>query len=133
MQFVEVRGPDDIEAAFTLARSHRVQAVYVVPTNTLVTHRARLASLAAADKLLSISTFPWMARAGFLMTYGADVDDLERRAISIVDKILKGARPGDLPIELPTKLQLIVNLQTARALGITIPQSLLFRADDVIE
>jgi putative ABC transport system substrate-binding protein len=133
MQLVEVRGPDEIEAAFTLARRHFAQAVYAVPTNTLVTHRARLASLAAEGKLLSISSFPWMAQAGFLMTYGADLDDLGRRAISSMDKILKGARPGDLPIEQPTKFQLIVNVKTARGLGIRIPQSLMLRADEVIE
>ena len=133
LQVMEVRGPDDIEAAFTLARKHRVQAVYAIPTNTLVTHRSRVAALAAEDKLLSISAFAWMAQAGFLMTYGADLDDLGRRAISIMDKILKGARPGDLPIEQPTKFQLIVNVKTARGLGITIPQSLLHRADEVIE
>ena len=133
LQVMEVRGPDDIEAAFTLAHKHRVQAVYAIPTNTLVTHRARVAARAAEDKLLSISGFAWMAQAGFLMTYGADLDDLGRRAISIMDKILKGARPGDLPIEQPTKFQLIVNAKTAMGLGITIPQSLLHRADEVIE
>ena len=133
LQFVEVRGPNDIEVAFTLARRNLAQAVYAIPTNTLVTHRARLASLAGEDKLLSISSFPWMAQAGFLMTYGADLDDLGRRAISMMDKILKGARPGDLPIEQPTKFKLIVNVKTARGLGLTIPQSLLLRADEVIE
>jgi len=133
IQVLEVRGAGDVDAAFSLARQHRAQALYVVTTNTTVTHRARIAALATGDRLLSISSFPQMAQAGFLMTYGADIEDLARRAITLMDKILKGARPGDLPIEQPAKFQLIVNLKTAKALGITIPQSLLLRADEVIE
>jgi putative tryptophan/tyrosine transport system substrate-binding protein len=132
IQLIEVRGPNDFAAAFKLARQSRAQVLYAVATNTVVTHRARLAALAVSDKLLSISEFPWMAQAGFLMTYGADIDDLGRRAITLMDKILKGERPGELPIERPTKLQLIVNLKTASSLGITVPPSLLLRADEVI-
>jgi putative tryptophan/tyrosine transport system substrate-binding protein len=133
IQVLEVRGPNDFDAAFSLARQRHAQAIYMFATNTVVTHRARLASLAASDRLLSISQFPLMAQAGFLMIYGTDLDDLGRRSISHMDKILKGARVGDLPIERPTKFQLIVNLKTAKALGLTIPQSLLLRADEVIE
>ena len=133
IQVLEVRGPNDFDAAFSLARQRHAQALYMFATNTVVTHRARLASLAASDRLLSISQFPLMAQAGFLMIYGADLDDLGRRSISHMDKILKGARAGDLPIERPTKFQLIVNLKTAKALGITIPKSVLLRADEVIQ
>ena len=130
---LEVRAPNDFDAAFSLARQHHAQALYAIATNTVVTHRSRLAALAASERLLSTSEFPLMAQAGFLMTYGADLDDLGRRSITQIDKILKGARAGDLPIERPTKLQLIINLKTAKALGITIPQSLLLRADEVIQ
>jgi putative tryptophan/tyrosine transport system substrate-binding protein len=130
---LEVRDASELDTAFSLARQLRAQALYPISTNTIVTLRTRIAALSTRDKLLSIGSFPWMAQAGFLMTYGADPDDLGRRAITMMDKILKGARPGDLPIEQPTKFQLIVNLKTAKALGITIPPSLLLRADEVIE
>ena len=133
LDVIEIRRPDDFDKAFGLARQHRVQAFYAVATNTVVTHRERLASLALADRLPSISEFPLMASAGFLLTYGADLDDLGRRSMVYVDKILKGARPGDLAIERPAKFQLVVNLKTAKALGLTIPQSLLLRADEVIQ
>ncbi len=83
--------------------------------------------------MLSIGEFPLMAQAGFLLTYGADLDDLGRRSNAQIDKILKGARAGELPIERPTKFRLMVNLKTAKALGLKIPQSLLLRADEVIQ
>ena len=132
-QFLQARGPDDLDVAFGLARQGHAQALTAIATNLVVSQRSRLAALAAADRLLSISEFPLMAQAGFLMTYGADLDDLGRRSIAQMDKILKGARVGELPIERPTKFWLIVNLKTARTLGLTIPQSLLLRADEVIQ
>jgi len=132
LQFIEVPGEDEIDRAFTIARQARAQALLAVATNVVVNHRSRLAALAAADRMVSISQFPLMAQAGFLLTYGADLDDLGRRSIGQIDKILKGARPGDLPIERPTKFQLTVNLKAAKALGLTIPQSLLARADEVL-
>jgi putative ABC transport system substrate-binding protein len=98
-----------------------------------VNHRSRIAALAVADRLLAISEFPLIAQAGFLLTYGADLDDLGRRSIAQMDKILKGARPGELPIERPTKFRLSVNLRTAKALGLTIPKSLLLRTDELIQ
>jgi putative ABC transport system substrate-binding protein len=133
LQVLLVKGPGDIDAAFQAARQHHAQAIYGVATNVVVTNREQIAALCARDRLPSISEFPLLARAGFLMTYGADLDDLGRRSVVYVDKILKGARPGDLAIERPTKFQLIVNLKTARAIGIQLPQSLLLRADEVIE
>ena len=133
VQRLEVRGPDDFDAAFERARKGRAEVLYAIATNTVVTHRARLAELAARERLMTVSEFPLMALAGFLMTYGADIDELGRRCAERVDKILKGARPGDLPIERPSKLQLIVNSKTARTIGITIPPSLLLQADVVIE
>jgi putative tryptophan/tyrosine transport system substrate-binding protein len=133
LQVLEVRGPGDFDAAFSLARQQHAQGLYAIATNTVVTHRSRLAALAAKERLSSIGEFPLMAQAGFLLTYGADLDDLGRRSIVYMDKILKGARPGDLAIERPAKFQLIINLKTAKALGIKIPQSVLVRADRVIE
>ena len=133
LQFIEVPREDEIDRAFTIARQGRAQALLAVATNVVVTHRSRLAALAATDRMVSISDFPLMAQAGFLLTYGADLDDLGRRSIGQIDKILKGARAGELPIERPTKFRLTVNLQAAKVLGLTIPQSLLSRADEVIQ
>jgi putative ABC transport system substrate-binding protein len=133
LQVLQINGQGDIDAAFLLARQHRAEAIYAIATNVVVSHRERLAKLAMNDRLSSISEFPLMAQAGFLLSYGADLDDLVRRSAVYVDKILKGARPGDLAIERPAKFQLIVNLRTAKALGIKLPQSLLLRADEVIE
>jgi len=133
LQYLQVRGPDDLDAAFSRARQGHAQALAVIATNVVVSHRSRIAALAAVDRLPSISEFPVMAQAGFLLMYGADLDDLGRRSIAQIDKILKGARAGELPIEQPMKFQLIINLRTAKALGLTIPQSLLSRADDVIQ
>ncbi len=133
LQFIEMPRESDIDQAFTVARQGRAQALIAVATNVVVSNRSRLAALAAADRMLSIGEFPLMAQAGFLLTYGADLDDLGRRSIAQIDKILKGARAGELPIERPTKFRLMVNLKTAKALGLKIPQSLLLRADEVIE
>jgi len=133
LQFIEMPRESDIDQAFTVARQGRAQALIAVATNVVVSNRSRLAALAAADRMLSIGEFPLMAQAGFLLTYGADLDDLGRRSIAQIDKILKGARAGELPIERPTKFRLMVNLKTAKALGLKIPQSLLLRADEVIQ
>ena len=133
LQFIDVPREEDIDQALTIARQGRAQALIAFATNVVVNDRSRLAALAAADRMLSISEFPLMAQAGFLLTYGADLDDLGRRSIAQIDKILKGARAGELPIERPTKFRLIVNLKTAKTLGLTIPQSLLLRADEVIQ
>ena len=95
-------------------------------------HRVSIVNLAAKTRLPAVYGFGEFARAGGLMVYGANISDLFHRAALYVDKILKGARPADLPVEVPTKLDLLINLKTARALGLTIPQSLLARADEVI-
>ena len=105
----------------------------VLPTPLALSHARTLAELALKQKLPAISAFRAFADGGGLMVYGVDLDDQVRRAATYVDRILKGARPGDLPVQQPSKFQLVINLKTAKALGLTIPPSLLARADQVIE
>jgi putative tryptophan/tyrosine transport system substrate-binding protein len=133
LQWIEVNAAADFEPACERARQGRAQGLYAIATNLIVTHRRRLAELAQRQRLPSISEFSLLAQAGFLLSYGANLDALGRRAVSYIDKILKGARPGDLPIERPTRFELMVNLGVARALGITLPVVTLQRADRVIE
>jgi putative ABC transport system substrate-binding protein len=133
LQLVEARGPEGFDGAFAAMAKERAGALLVVQDPAFIPHRARLIDLAAKNRLPSIFTQRADAEAGGLMSYGPSLSDLYRRAGTYVDKILKGAKPGDLPIEQPAKFELIVNLKTARALGLTIPQSLLQRADQVIE
>ncbi|MDM0076034.1 ABC transporter substrate-binding protein [Variovorax sp. J2P1-59] len=128
-QVLEVGGSKDFDAAFSLARQGEAQALFA----TSLSYRSRLAELALRDRLPSISVFPQMTQAGFLMSYGTDIFDLARRSARHVDKILKGAWPGNVPIEQPDRFKLSINLKTATALGISIPRSLLRRADEVIE
>ena len=111
----------------------RVQAVLVVAEALFVEHRARLAALEARYRLPSMHGLRPNVEAGGLMSYGPSIADIWRRAASFVDKILKGAKPADLPVEQPTKYELVINLKTAKALGLTISPSLLARADEVIE
>ena len=106
--------------------------MYVLPDAFYVVHRATLLKLASKARLPVISMARPFADAGALMIYGPNLADLFRRSSGYVDKILKGAKPGDLPIEQPTKFELVVNLKTAKALGITVPESILLRADEVI-
>ncbi|HEY2187078.1 MAG TPA: ABC transporter substrate binding protein, partial [Caldimonas sp.] len=129
-QIVRVHGADDLEAAFAAVRRQRAQAVFAV---AMWPHRARFAELATRDKLVSIGESSQEARDGMLLGYGGDPDDLVRRGVAMIDKILKGVRAGDLPIERPTTFRLGINLKTARAIGVTIPRSFLLRADEVIE
>ena len=132
-QFVEARGPADFDKAFLdMTRAH-AGALTVLPSPMFFNERRRLVDLAATHRLPA--GYPWRegADAGGLISYGPSIADLYRRAATYVDKILKGAKPGDLPIEQPTKFELMINLKTAKALGLTIPQSLLRQADQVIE
>lgn len=133
LQLVEARGPGDFDGAFAAMARERAGAVFVVTDPAFVAHRAWVADLAARYRLPSIFTQREDAAAGGLMSYGPRLSDLYRRAATYVDKILKGTRPADLPVEEPTNFELVINLRTARALGLTIPQSLLHRADQVIE
>ena len=104
-----------------------------MPDGFLIAHRAEVASLAARHRLPAVYPFRFFAELGGVLSYGVDLTDNFRRAAIYVDKILKGAKPADLPVEQPIKFELVINLKTAKALGLTIPQSILVRADQVIE
>jgi putative ABC transport system substrate-binding protein len=132
LQFVEARGPADFERAFSDMTSVRAGALTVLPNNLFNNERRHLVDLAAKHRLPTVFPYREGADAGGLMAYGANLADLLRRAATYVDKILKGAKPGDLPVEQPTKFELVINLKTANILGLTIPQSVLARADEVI-
>ena len=132
LNFVSARTPEELGAAFAAAARARAQALYVVDNPLFYVQRVTLAQLAAKARLPAIYRTRIFVDAGGLMSYGASWLDQARRAAAYIDKILKGAKPGDLPIEQPTKLELVVNLRTAKVLGITIPQSILVRADEVI-
>jgi putative tryptophan/tyrosine transport system substrate-binding protein len=124
---------EDFDGAFVSMARENVAAVFVVPAPIQVMHRARLAELALKHRLPTMFESKENVEAGGLMSYGADRNDLSRRAALYIDKILKGAKPADLPVEQASKYQLVINLKTAKALGLELPPSLLARADEVIE
>jgi putative ABC transport system substrate-binding protein len=130
---LEARSLKDFDRVFEDAAKARVGAVVITPDVLYATNIKRLADMAAYYRLPTIYHLRELADAGGLVTYGADRSDLYRRAATYVDKILKGARPTDLPVEQPTKFELVINMKTAKALGLTVPPSLLLRADQVIE
>ncbi|OKO68902.1 hypothetical protein AC629_41800 [Bradyrhizobium sp. NAS80.1] len=129
----EVRVPDDLDAAFRALADSRVQAVVVQTDPMFFNERERISALAAARRLPAVYAFREHVEAGGLISYGVDLAECFRRAATYVVKILKGSKPGDLPVEFPTKLELIINVKTAKALGIKIPPTLLAIADEVIE
>jgi len=133
VQFVEARDPADFDRAFSDMTSARASALTVLPSPTFNTERRRLVDLAAKNRLPAVYEWREYVDAGGLMSYGPNLADLYRRAATYVDKILKGAKPGDLPVEQPTKFEVVINLKTAKALGLTIPQSVLAHADEVIQ
>jgi len=133
LQILEVRGPDEFESAFATMTRERAGAVLVLTDAMFFLHRARLADLAAKHRLPAMYGVVDHAGAGGLMAYAVDARDNWRRAAAYVDKILKGARPADLPVEQPTRMEFVINLKTSKALGLTIPQSVLIRADRVIQ
>ena len=133
LQFVEASGIDEFDRAFHDMIKTRADAVTVLPSNMFNNQRKRLASLATKNRLPAVFQFREYVDAGGLMAYGASLADLNRRAATYVDKILKGAKPSDLPVEQPTKFELVINLKTARALGLTIPRTVLLRADEIIQ
>ena len=130
---LEVRSPSEFDKALEDATQARAGALFIIADPVIVTNLKRIADLAAKSRLPSIFQLSEFADSGGLVAYGPDLADMYRRAATYVDKILKGAKPGDLPIEQPTKFELVINLKTAKAIGLTIPQNLLFRADRVIE
>ena len=128
-----IQGPDDVSEAIENAKKEGVDAVMVLGTPTLFPQQHRIADLATRARLPTVSPWRQLPEAGGLLSYGANIRAIFRRAADIADKILKGAKPMQYPVERPTKFDLVVNMKTARALGLTIPQSLLQRADQVIE
>jgi len=133
LQLVEVRGPDELDRAFSTMAKERADALIVFPSTMLFNERRRIVALAAKHRLPSMFNNRESVELGGLISYGASITDLIRRAATYVDKILKGAKPADLPVEQATKFEFVINLRTAKALGLTIPQSLLLRADELIQ
>ena len=132
LHVVEARGLEDFEPAFASMVSWQAQALLVIGDSVLWTHRRRLAELEVRHRLPAMHGWREHVEAGSLMAYGVSLADIFRRATPYIEKILKGAKPADLPVERPTKLELVINLKTAQALGLTIPPTVLFQADEVI-
>jgi putative tryptophan/tyrosine transport system substrate-binding protein len=133
LQYLEVRAPKDIETAFRAASKGRAQAVlYLVAGLVAAGHRTEITELAVKSQLRTIYQSRQYVEDGGLMSYGVSTADLDRRAATYVDKILKGRTPADLPVEQPTKFEFIINLKAAKQIGLTIPPNVLARADRVI-
>jgi putative ABC transport system substrate-binding protein len=128
-----VREAHELPAAFAMMKQRQVEAILVASGGVLFPARAQVGELALQHRLPAIAAFKEFPKAGLLVSYGPDLPDINRRAAGYVDRILNGANPGDLPIELPNKFELAINLKTANALGLAVPQSLLLRADEVIQ
>ena len=133
VQSLEVRAPDDFDGAFEAARRQPPDALITVEDPLTITHRQRVADFTAGQRLPSLHGVREFVAAGGLMSYGANLADLLRRAAGYVDKILRGAKPADLPVQQPSKFELVINLKTAKALSLDVPPTLLARADEVIE
>jgi putative ABC transport system substrate-binding protein len=132
-QPLEVRSPNDLEDAFAAMTRGRANGLLVLPNPFTFAHARRIVDLAAKRRLPAVYGFRESVEAGGLMAYAANAPDMFRRAAVYVDKILKGVKPADLPVEQPTKFEFVINLKTAKALNLTIPQSVLYRADRVIK
>jgi len=132
VHLLEARSPAELDSLFTAMTRARVDAVLVHPSQMLGALRARIVELAAQSRLPTIGVTSWWAEAGGLMSYSMRESDLFQRAASYVDKILRGMKAADLPVEQPMKFKFVINLKTATTLGLTIPSTLLFQADEVI-
>ena len=132
MKFISVRDAEELRAAFSGLDRSNADALFIVDDAFMTSLGEEFLQLGMKARLPIVYAHKPLARKGVLVSYAVDHSELFRRAAAYVDKILKGAKPGDLPIEQPTKFELVVNLKTAKALGITIPQSILLRADEVI-
>jgi len=132
LQFLDVMGPMDVETGFQAATTARADAVLVLGGPLFIPQRTKIADLAIKSRLPVIYSRSEFVEDGGLMTYGASIPDLHRRAATYVDKILKGARPAELPVEQPTKFEFIINLKAAKQIGLTVPPTVLARADRVI-
>lgn len=133
LRLAAVQGPDELDRAFTTISAERADALIVFPSPMLFNERRRIADFATKHRLPTMAIAREFTELGGLMSYGASIIDLFRRAAGYVDKILKGAKPSDLPVEQPTKFELVINLKTARALGLAVPEALLVAADEIIE
>jgi putative ABC transport system substrate-binding protein len=130
---VEARGLNALEQAFAIMVKERAQAFVVQGDSVMFNYRGQIAEMALRNRLPAASVQRELAEAGFFLSYGADLRYLYRRSAFFVDRIFRGAKPADLPVEQPTKYELVINLKTAKALGIIVPPTLLTRADEVIE
>ncbi|HKD42921.1 MAG TPA: ABC transporter substrate-binding protein [Myxococcaceae bacterium] len=133
LQRIEAGSRSDIDRALATIKAARPDGLVVLPDRVLLAYRAPIVQFLIGNHIPAMFPFREFAQAGGLMAYGPDQVDMYRRAATYVDKILKGAKPGDLPVEQPTKFELVINLKTAKAIGLTIPQSVLGRADEVIQ
>jgi putative ABC transport system substrate-binding protein len=132
LQYLDIQNPKDIETAFRAAGKERADALLVLQSPVFNSQRAQIADLALKSRLPTAYPRRAFVEDGGLMSYGASISDLDRRAATYVDKILKGTKPADLPVEQPTKFEFIINLKTAKQIGLTIPPNVLARADKVI-
>ncbi|HTI54209.1 MAG TPA: ABC transporter substrate-binding protein [Verrucomicrobiae bacterium] len=133
LQSLEVREAGDFDGAFQAAIRERAEALVVAGSRLMNLHRQQIGGFVAKNRLILVGTPGWLSEIGSLLTYGPNTIELHRRAAGYVDKILRGAKPADLPMQQPATFELAINLRVARALGLTVPQSLLLRADQVVE
>jgi putative tryptophan/tyrosine transport system substrate-binding protein len=133
LQSLEAREPRDFEAAFQAATRERAEALIVIGSRLLVLHRKQIGDFAAKNRIILVGVPSWLMEVGALLTYGPNLADLHRRAATYVDKILKGAKPTDLPMQQPTTFELLINTKIAKSLGVTVPPTVIARADQVIE